>query len=384
MKIAIIGGGPSGLYLGLLIKRHRPHWAVYVVEQNAADSTFGFGVVLADGGLAQLEDADAQSYNRLHAAMHYNDRQIIVQREEPIEVVLNIKGGAIPRLTLLKILIDEAEQAGVRIYHKKRIESTDALAEMGLEDADVVVGADGTNSILRREFATDFGTSQYTLTNHFAWYGTRKVFDAPALVFRKYRGGHFVGHYYAYSDEMSTFVAECDDATWARMGLDALTDDQRQTLIEKIFAPELCEHKLISNKSVWRQFSVIRNERWIHGRNVLIGDALASAHFSIGSGTRIAMSDAIALSGALLACDGDVNAGLNAFVGSHRGRKAKLISASERSYTWYEQIANWMDDYTPAEFVYHFMTRTGRINDARLRAEFPKLMRHLESHLSLP
>lgn len=379
MKVAIIGAGPSGLYLGLLLKRKQPTWDVQIVEQNLPGATFGFGVVLADTGLQQLMEADASSYHALCRAMRYNDRQIIVQREEPIEVQLSVKGGAITRLRMLQILEAEARGANVHIHFGKRIKTTDDLAAFGLADADVVVGADGVNSVLRQQFAHEFGTTQRSLTNHFAWYGTRRVFEAPALVFRKHEGGHFVAHYYAYSDDMSTFVAECDEATWARLGLGAMTDEQRQALVETIFAPELAGHGLISNRSIWRQFPVIRNARWSHERYVLIGDALASAHFSIGSGTRIAMTDSIALARALLTCEGDVGAGLAAFERDHSPQKQKLISASEQSCLWYERMAEWMDTLSPTEFVYQYMTRTGRVNDDRLRAEFPDLMRKLDS-----
>ncbi|WP_454743946.1 FAD-dependent monooxygenase [Cupriavidus necator] len=379
MKVVIVGGGPSGLYLGLLLKRRAPEWQVDVIEQNSPDATFGFGVVLADTGLLQLQNADEASYQALCEEMRYNDRQIIVQREVPIEIELNIKGGAIPRLKLLQVLRGEAMKADVRIHFGERIESTDDLQRLGLADADVVVGADGINSVIRRQFADSFGTTQTSLTNHFAWFGTKRVFESPALVFRKYAGGHFVAHYYAYSDEMSTFVAECDDATWHNFGLAEMTDDERQALFERIFAPELAGQGLISNKSIWREFPVIRNAHWVCGRHVLIGDALASAHFSIGSGTRIAMTDASALADALLRCEGDVAAGLAAFESNHAPQKAKLIAASERSYMWYEDIAKWMEAYTPEEFVYEFMTRTGRVDEERLRKEFPTLMQRLSA-----
>src|SRR5262249_13426025 len=260
------------------------------------------------------------------------------------------KGGAITRLKMLQILNAEAEAAGVRLHHGERVESTEDLARLGLGDADVVVGADGVNSVVRRQYAAEFGTTQRSLTNHFAWYGTRRVFDSPALVFRKYDGGHFVAHYYAYSADMSTFVAECDDATWKRLGLGRMTDAELQALMEKIFAPELAGEPLISNKSNWRQFPVIRNARWTHGRNVLIGDALASAHFSIGSGTRIAMTDSIALAKALLESRGDAASALAVFERDHAPEKRKLVSASEQSFDWYERMAEWMESQTPEEF----------------------------------
>ncbi|UUX95215.1 FAD-dependent monooxygenase [Aquabacterium sp. J223] len=377
MKVAVVGGGPSGLYLSLLLRRRRPGWDVQVVEQNRPDATFGFGVVLADTGLAQLHQADAASHDAMVHAMRFNHSQTIVQREVPIAVQRNVKGGAIERLALLHILQRQCEDAGVVLHHGRRIEHPDALAGLGLGDADVVVGADGINSVVRQAFASAFGTTQQQLTNHFAWYGTERVFETPALVFRRHDGGHFVAHYYPYSATMSTFVAECDDATWRRLGLDRMADAERQALFERLFAPELQGLPLISNKSTWRQFPVIRNAHWHHGRHVLIGDALTSAHFSIGSGTRIAMTDAIALAEALVAHEDDVPAALAAYEASHRPRKQKLIDASERSYNWYERIGEWMDRYGPEEFVYQFMTRTGRVDDRRLREQFPALMDRL-------
>lgn len=379
MKVAIVGGGPSGLYLALLLKRRAPGWDVQVVEQNPPDATFGFGVVIAETGLAQLHDADAASHDAMTARMHYNHGQTIVHRDTPIEVKRSTAGGAIGRLALLSALQAQCADVGVPAHHGHRLDTLDDLAALGLADADVVVGADGINSLVRRSFPEGFGTTQRTLTNHFAWYGTERVFPQPALVFRGFEGGHFVAHYYPYSATMSTFVAECDDATWQRLGLDCMSDDARQRLFERIYAPELANMPLISNMSIWRQFPVIRNARWSHGRHVLIGDALASAHFSIGSGTRIAMNDAIALADALLACGGDALAGLAAYQRAHGPNKVKLIAASERSFDWYERMGEWMERYGPEEFVYAFMTRTGRIDDVRLREQFPELMARIGS-----
>jgi 2-polyprenyl-6-methoxyphenol hydroxylase-like FAD-dependent oxidoreductase len=384
MKIAIVGGGPSGLYLSLLVRRRRPDWDVQVVEQNRPDATFGFGVVLADTGLAQLRQADAASHDAMVAAMRFNHSQTIVHREVPIPIQRNVQGGAIERLTLLNILLRQCDDAGVVLHHGRRIEHPDALAGLGLGDADVVVGADGINSVVRQAFAPAFGTTQQLLSNRFAWYGTERVFESPALVFRRHEGGHFVAHYYPYSATMSTFVAECDDATWHRSGLDVMSDGERQAVFERLFAPELKGLPLISNKSTWRQFPVIRNAHWHHGRHVLIGDALTSAHFSIGSGTRIAMTDAIALADALASHGADVPAALAAYEAAHRPQKQKLIDASERSYTWYERIGEWMERYGPEEFVYRFMTRTGRVDDRRLREQFPALMARLDRARATP
>ena len=382
MKIAVIGGGPSGLYCSMLIKKRRPDWSVTVLEQNAADATFGFGVVLADTGLNRLRAADADTHDRLVARMLFSDRQAIVERETPIFIKKPHTGGAITRLDLLRILLDGAERAGVEVRLGIRIEHPRDLEREGLSDADVVIGADGVNSVVRAAFADDFGTSQSFLTNHFAWYGTDKVFDHPALVFRQYRGGAFVAHYYPYCATRSTFVAECDDATWHTLAMDRMSNEERQALFETIYAPELDGASLISNNSNWRQFPVIRNRSWSAGKHVLLGDAHTSAHFSIGSGTRIAMEDAIVLADALTSGEDSVAERLQRFAAVRGPEKTKLIDASERSYLWYERIGEWMQRYTPHEFVYAFMMRTGRIDDARLAAEFPELFAELKQSRS--
>lgn len=369
MKVAIVGGGPSGLYLALLIKKRIADAEVVVHEQNAPGATFGFGVVIADSALNRLAEADLPSYQALTAAMHFNYAQDIVQRETPICVERDGRGGAIARLKLLEILQEKCHAAGVTLRFGTQLQSTDVL-----EDADLIVGADGVNSLVRREREAEFGTTRRFLTNHFAWYGTQRRFEHPALVFREFQGGSFVAHYYTYDDTMSTFVAECDDATWTCCGLDVMSDDERQHLFERIFAPELQEMPLISNKSVWRQFPVLQNQHWRVGKRVLIGDALASAHFSIGSGTRIAMEDAIVLADALAAHHENVPDALAAYEAQRSQEKAKLLDAAERSFDWYERFGEWMQIYDPIDFVYAYMTRTGRLDDQRLRAQFPKFM----------
>lgn len=375
MKIAVVGGGPSGLYCSMLVKKRRPDWQVSVIEQNAADATFGFGVVLGDAGLAQIRAADADVHARLVAKMTFNGRQTIVQRETPVLIKHPANGGAIARIDLLKVLQSTAAETGVDIRYGTRIEHPDELARHGLADAAVVIGADGVNSVVRTAFEQAFGTTRSTLTNHFAWYGTAKVFSTSALVFRRHKGGAFVAHYYPYCATGSTFVAECDHATWNALGIDRMSGDECRALFEQVFAPELDGHALISNNSSWRQFPVVRNSSWVAGRHVLLGDAQTSAHFSIGSGTRIAMEDAIALADALTSGPDNAPAAerLARFAAARGPQKDKLIGASERSYLWYERIGEWIDKYTPHEFIYAFMTRTGRMNDARLARLYPEL-----------
>lgn len=379
MKIGILGGGPSGLFLSILLKRARPAWEVIVVEQNAADATFGFGVVLADTGLTKLRAADPATMADLEQRMMFSTGQTIALGAEALLIKRPGTGGAISRLTLLESLQASAQGLGVRMHFNCRFKTEDDLRALELGDADVIVGADGINSIVRSWYEAEFGTTTRTLTNHFAWYGTTRCFEDAALVFREHRGGHFVAHYYRYSDSMSTFVAECTHDTWQRLGLDLMSDPARQALFEEIYEPELEGHPLISNRSIWRQFPIIRNTRWSCGRFVLMGDALASAHPSIGSGTRLAMEDAIALATALLAPDVTVPEALQAYEATHRPQKTKLIDAAEKSCDWYERIAQWMGTHPLLEFIYSFYTRTGRIDEARMRGQFPDLMTLLDA-----
>lgn len=372
MKIAIIGGGPSGLFLSILLKERLASVAIDIYEQNPEDATFGFGVVLADTGLSNLRAASPVVIDELTKAMRFSDRHTIVCHEVPITMTRpGAGGGAIPRIQLLSVLQARARELGVRVTYNQRISDFSAI------EAGLVVGADGVNSLLRASDEAGFGTTRRNLTNHFAWYGVEKAFPNPALVFRQYRGGYFVAHYYPYSDTMSTFVAECDHRTWQDLGMEAMSSEGRQALFEEVFAAELGGYKLVSNNSSWRQFPVVANRTWHVGKQVLIGDALTSAHFSIGSGTRIAMEDAIALAEAIVAFPDDVPAALRRYDDVRRPQKAKLIRASEASYNWYERIREWMNLATPHEFVYRFMTRTGRVDVNRLREQYPNLMAEL-------
>jgi 2-polyprenyl-6-methoxyphenol hydroxylase-like FAD-dependent oxidoreductase len=368
MRIAVVGGGPAGLYFARLVKLHLPQHVVEVFEQNPADATWGFGVGLGGKARSRIRALDPDVHDRLTAAMIFNNSQRLHLNGTDILVEYAEKGGSIERLALLKILQAACSAAGVVITHNSRIESLDAFA-----DFDLVVGADGVNSLVRKLHGGAFGTATYTLTNYFAWYGVGRAMRPGSLVFRSTAQGRFVGHYYPYTNGMSTFVPECDAATWQRAGLDAMTDDARRAFMEAVFAPELAGDHLIDNRSIWRNFPVITNLRWSVGNSVLIGDALMSAHFSIGSGTRLAMDDASALFEAIRET-GDVATALTRFEVIRRPMREQFSVAAEKSFNWYERLDEVMAQ-KPIDFVYDFLTRTGRIDDARLARYAPAFFR---------
>lgn len=366
MKIVVNGGGPSGLYFALLASR-RLGAQVTVHEQNPKGATYGFGIVLADRGLNRLRDADEESYHLMMAASYVSRHRVIQHKGEKVFIDGRSYGGAIARLRLLEILEDCCERAGVTIHYESRIDDPSAI------EADLVVGADGVNSATRAAQDAAFGTSSHLLSNKLAWYGTEALFPYPILSFRKTDLGQFWAVGYAYTESMSTFVAECDQTTW-QQSLVHLNDDQRTAVAEDIFAEELQGRKLISNRSLWHSLPVTRVSAWSVGNTVLIGDALHSAHPSIGSGTRIAMEDAIALCQSLEASGGDVANGLRRFRENREPTKDKLVHAAEASIAWYEEIAERIDRLSPQQLVFDYMTRTGRVDEDRLRQEFPIFM----------
>ncbi len=376
MKVAVIGGGPAGLYFARLLKRGRPDAEVIVFEQNPQDATYGFGVTLGGSARERMRRIDADVHDRLARVMLFNNQQIIRLDNEEILLEYAASGGAIARLQLLDILQRAGEEIGVVLKHGVRIND---LAQFA--DFDLVVAADGVNSIVRSKFDADFGTRQYFLNNHFAWYGVGREMKPNALAFRHAHGGIFVAHYYAYTGSMSTFVAECDGTTWEKCGLAAMSAAERRVLIEDVFARELDGSPLIDNKSDWRQFNVVSNDRWVCGNTVLLGDAQRAAHFSIGSGTRLAMDDAAALYQAFEESGDDVPAVLARFVEIRKPIRDQFAIAAERSFNWYEAMGEAMRA-SVMDFTYDFLTRTGRVDDVRLKDYVPAFYRDYQRYRS--
>jgi benzoate-CoA ligase family protein len=373
MRIGIAGAGPAGLLFAYLTKRRRPDVDVRVVEQNARDATFGFGVVFSHGALEFL----ARDVPSMHATLATLLETWPIQRIVHRDTAVDIDGNgfcAIGRLALLRLLQDECERAGVALAFETRVADTDAFA-----GCDLVVGADGVNSVVRSAHTKIFRPKIEWLTNKFIWYGTTKAFECLTLTFRENEHGAFVAHHYRYAPDSGTFIVECDAATWHRAGLAAMDDEASRAYCERVFAPDLGNHSLVSNRSIWRNFPLLSCKGWSAGNAVLIGDALRTGHFSIGSGTRLAFDDAIALDRAFSEAGDDVPRLLAVFERERRPVVEKLVAAANSSSFWYERMADKMA-LDPIDLAYDYMKRSGRMSDERLAETAPRFMSQVRAH----
>lgn len=366
MRVRIVGAGPAGLYLGILLKRSGLASDVCVVEQNAPDSTFGFGVVFSENALEFLRGDDPRTYATItpHLETWYDMRLVHQGQTMTID---GVGFTAIGRLELLQLLQQEARSSEVRIEYGRALRS---VGELG--DVDLIVGADGINSIVRHSDEHAFGTEITYLTNRFVWFGTTKRFEMLTQTFVKHTRGCFNAHHYRYSDKMSTFIVECDEATFAGSDLAGLDEAQLMLVLEGVFSETLDKHPLISNRSIWRQFPIISNRRWSSGNKVLLGDALHTAHFSIGSGTRLALEDAIALVKALKA-QNDISAALAQYELDRKPILQLLVKAANASAAWYETFPQKLS-LSPYDFAMSYLMRTGRMSPEKLRAQSPRFM----------
>jgi 2-polyprenyl-6-methoxyphenol hydroxylase-like FAD-dependent oxidoreductase len=371
VRIAVIGGGPGGLYFAYLWKRRHPEAQIDLFEQNVANATWGFGVVFSEQALEFLRTDDPETADAIAPQMEGWSNITLNLRGQRVEID-GVGFCSIGRLKLLTILQARARAVGVAMRFETQVQSLEQL-----QGYDLIVAADGLNSVVRRGFEGDFGFSITYSGNKFAWYGTSKRFETLSQTFVKTERGAFNAHHYRYAPDMSTFLVECDRATWEAYDFANKTVEQSQAICEQVFAATLDGHRLVSNKSVWRNFPWIWNERWWHQNMVLIGDALHTAHFSIGSGTRLAIEDAIALTRALEA-ESDVQNGLARYQTERQPIVKKLVKAARTSADWYEHFAEHMK-LAPIDFAYSYITRSGRIDDARLRAMAPRFMAAYEA-----
>jgi 2-polyprenyl-6-methoxyphenol hydroxylase-like FAD-dependent oxidoreductase len=371
VRIAVIGGGPGGLYFAYLWKRRHPEARIDLFEQNPAGATWGFGVVFSEQALEFLRADDPDTVDAIAPRMESWKNITLHLRGQSVEID-GVGFSSIGRLDLLTILQARVRAVGVEPRYDTTIQSVDEL-----DGYDLIVAADGLNSLVRRSFEAEFGASVSHSSNKFAWYGTSKRFETLSQTFVQTELGAFNAHHYRYAPDMSTFLVECDAATWQRYGFAGKTIAQSQAICEQVFATTLGGHALVSNKSVWRNFPWIWNERWSFKNMVLIGDALHSAHFSIGSGTRLAIEDAIALVKALEAAT-DVSAALERYQSERKPIVQKLVKAARTSADWYEKFPQHMQ-LDLMDFAYSYITRSGRIDDNRLRAMSPAFMARYEA-----
>jgi len=359
MRIGVLGGGPAGLYFALLAKRADPSHEVTVVERNAPDATFGWGVVFSEETLGALRDADHPSFVEISDAF---------ARWSAIDVVyggrtVRSRGhvfSAIARKRLLEILQRRCRDVGVELAFHTDVPGLDAFA-----GSDLLVAADGVNSTARRLLAEQLRPTLDVHRTRYVWFGTDLVLDAFTFVFRATEHGMFQVHAYPFDAHTSTFIVECTEATWRRAGLEDAGEEESIAFCQELFAPELAGHKLLSNRSLWTSFVTVRCASWHHGEVVLLGDAAHTAHFTIGSGTKLAMEDAVALANALQRHPGDRLAAMTDYELERQPVVERFQEAARASATWFEDVRRY-DGFDPVQFAFNLLTRSGRIGHLEL------------------
>jgi anthraniloyl-CoA monooxygenase len=364
VKIASIGGGPAGLYFAILMRKADPEGEITVFERNRVDDTFGFGVVFSDATMGNLEEADEPTYRRICESFHHWDDIEIHYQDRLLR-----SGGhgfaGVSRKHLLEILSDRCAELGVDLRFETEVTDFDAF-----EDYDLVLAADGVNSAVRTQNEERFETDIDWRPNRFIWLGTTRPFPAFTFYFKRNEHGLFRVHAYQYEEGCSTFIVETTSEALEATGLGTLAEDDAVAYFEELFADELQGHPLLKNRSHWRSFPTIKNGSWHDGKTVLMGDAVHTAHFSIGSGTKLAMEDAIELVRALRENDG-VEAALTDYEATHRPYVESLQRAAQVSLQWFEDTERYMAD-EPEQFGFSLLTRSLRMTHAELALRDPE------------
>ncbi|NIW84997.1 MAG: bifunctional salicylyl-CoA 5-hydroxylase/oxidoreductase [Gammaproteobacteria bacterium] len=364
MNIVCIGGGPAGLYLAISMKLREPSTEVRVVERNRPDDTFGWGVVFSDQTLEHLRENDTASAERIFDNFaHWDDIDVHFKGQVVTSGGHGFSG--ISRKRLLNILQDRARELGVALEFEAEVEDLARYA-----DADLIVASDGVNSKVRARYAGQFGESIDVRANKFIWLGTHKCFDAFTFIFEETEHGWIWVHAYRFDKNTSTFIVECQEPTWRGLGLDRLDDEAGIALCERIFEKYLDGHALMSNArhrrgSQWLNFPRVSCEHWHYKNIVLIGDAAHTAHFSIGSGTKLALEDAIELAD-MLCAHADLGDALDAYQRTRRLEVLKLQSAARNSTEWFENVPRYVH-FEPLQFAYSLLTRSQRVSHENLR-----------------
>jgi anthraniloyl-CoA monooxygenase len=378
MKVLCLGGGPAGLYFAISMKLRDPSHQVTVLERNRADDTFGWGVVLSDDAMARMKKNDPASYDAIKANFAYWDDIAVVHRGERV-----VSGGhgfaGIGRMKLLLILQDRARALGVDLKFQTEFKS----AEDYRTDYDLVVASDGINSLVRREYADVFKPDIDQRLVKFIWLGTQQKFDdAFTFIFEKTEWGWFWAHVYQFDKDTATFIVDCMPDTWDRAGFKDMSKEEIVATCERIFARHLGGHRLMSNanhlrgSAVWMQFPRVLCERWYNGNVVLMGDAAATGHYSIGSGSRLAFDSAIALA-EYLHSEPTMEAAFERYQAERRVEVLRLQSAARNSLEWFERVERYLD-MPPIQFAYSLLTRSQRISHENLRLRDPAWLRQAE------
>ena len=376
MKINIIGGGPAGMYFAILMKKANAAHEIAVYERNGPDDTFGWGVVFSGKTLNNLRSADEESHAEITRAFAAWDNVDVVHRQEKISIHGNSFSG-IGRLQLLKILQRRSEQLGVQLLFRTEVPDLDSVRT----NCDLLVAADGVNSTARKQYSKKFLPTLNLRPNRYIWYGTNRLFHGLTLTFRENEAAVFAAHSYKFNQTTSTFIIECDQETWNAAGFAGMSDDETRGYLEKVFAGDLEGHSLLSNKSQWINFLLVKNANWFFENVVMIGDALHTAHFSIGSGTKLALEDAIALFDCFQKAE-TVTDALIEFESTRKPVIEEYQAAAYESMRWFENAREYMH-LSPIELAYALMTRSGKVDYEDLKRRDPDFMaRYEEEHNS--
>lgn len=360
MKITIIGGGPGGLYFSILTKKAMPHCQIDIYERNKPDDSFGFGVVFSDETLGEFLKRDMQSYELIRSKFAYWDDIIVARDGESVNIAGNGFCGC-SRKTLLQLLQQRCVEEGVNLHFEQNVNDLSQFAE-----SDIILASDGIASAIRTQYQNEFGTKIELKKNRFVWLGSTKPLDAFTYFFRSTPHGTIVAHSYQYEEGMSTWIFECSDETWQKHGFEVTNEEDTMIKIAEIFKDELDDHPLISNKSHWRQFPHVTNEKWYHNNIVLLGDAKATAHYSIGSGTKLAMDCAIGLSDAVIANPNNIQAAFEQYDKSRRNTVEMIQYAAIVSLDWFEKMDRHMQ-HSFQQFAFGCMTRSKKVTYENLR-----------------
>src|SRR5258705_3125485 len=369
MNIVCIGGGPSGLYFALLMKGRNPAYDVTVVERNRPYDTFGWGVVFSDQTLGNLRAADAPSADMvLDAFNHWDDIEINFRGQQVRSSGHGFCG--IGRKRLLNILQARCEELGVKLVFETQVTDDDAY------EADLIVASDGANSAIRQKYAATYRPFIDMRDCRFVWLGTKKLFDAFTFAFEETEWGWFQAHAYRFDDTTSTFIVEAPESVWRAAGLETMEKEDAIAFCERLFAKHLDGHALMSNAShlrgsaQWIKFPRVVCQRWVHpnGRApmMLMGDAAHTAHFSIGSGTKLALEDAIELARRIGKMPGDLAGALKHYEDVRSVEVLRIQNAARNSTEWFEHVERYVN-LPPAQFAYSLLTRSQRISHENLR-----------------